>query len=781
MRKRTARPLHRSPRTSLAIGSVAAIVVASPLAVLVGEAPNNAVNHQAPGAIAPTKTVINSVSLNQLPTMALDLVRSGLAQAGVTLPPIDVSGIQLPDIPIQVPPGLIPPGLVPTETPTTSAAPAAPNPTPAAGSPNLPAGATDAAIKEITQSKPFSMVALTWDGLTDTTAYIRAKQPNGQWGQWFSADGTDGNATHRAGKQGTEPIWVGNTDAVQVAVTKNGQAERVKPATSAPAGGNAVPSTTPNAPALPTTSQPSSSLPTVSVAPGQIKQQAFTARQEPPAVPPAPPAPPAAPAAPAPNAAPAPGAPAPAPNAAPPPTSGAPAPTSGNGALQTVVNTLKAILIAPGTSPGDSSLGSSGPQGGKPPIISREQWGADESMRCSQPTYDPQLKAAVVHHSAGSNDYSPAQSAEIVRGIYAYHAQTLGWCDIGYNAVVDKYGQIFEGAYGGLDKNVEGTHTGGFNPDTVGVVMLGNLNDVPPTPAQIESTGRYLGWRLGLAGLNPTGTATLVSQGFDGSQYGAGESVTKPVISGHRDYDETDCPGNYGYEALDQIRQVAAGKLTLPMQPSPADPDSGTQNNLVDNNSAAPAPGGAGPATTTGAVPPAPNGPGAGTPSGPVLTPSDVGAIAAKWVELGGSNGQLGRALSAETVTPDGKATYANFQNGLIYWSATTGAQVIWGLIEKAWAALGFQNSPLGLPTGGETITGNLVSQTFQFGKLIFNTSTGIVSQVVQTYLNELQKNLKNPPASSTAPPAPAAPAPAPAAAPVPAPPAAPAPTVPAR
>jgi len=776
VRKRTARPqggfrrtrprrLHRSPRTSLAIGSVAAVVIASPLAILVGEAPQAAVNHQAPGAVAPSKTVINSISLNQLPTMALDLVRSGLAQAGVTLPPIDVSGIQLPDIPIQVPPGLIPPGLLPTETPTP-AAPVAPAPTPAAGSPNLPAGATDAAIKEISQSKPFSMVALTWDGITDTTAYIRAKQPNGQWGQWFSTDGTDGNAQHRAGTQGTEPIWVGNTDAVQVAVTKNGQAERVQPAATGPASGNAVPSTTPSAPAMP--SPAADSLPTVSVAPGQIKPQAFTARQEPPAAPPASPAP-----------------------AAPPATSGAPAPngaapaptTGGGGALQSVVNTLKAILISPGTSPGDGLLGSSGSKGGEPPIISREQWGADESMRCSQPTYDPQLKAAVVHHSAGSNDYSPAQSAEIVRGIYAYHAQTLGWCDIGYNAIVDKYGQIFEGAYGGLDKNVEGTHTGGFNPDTVGVVMLGNLNDVPPTPAQIESVGRYLGWRLGLAGLNPTGTATLVSQGFDGSQYGAGESVTKPVISGHRDYDNTDCPGNYGYQALDQIRQVAAGRLTLPMQPSPTDPDSGTQNNLLDNTSTAPNSTGTDPATTTGAVPPAPNQSGPGTPTGPVLKTSDLGAIAAKWVELGGSNGQLGRALSAETVTPDGKATFANFQNGLIYWSTTTGAQVIWGLIEKAWAALGFQNSPLGLPTGGETITGNLVSQTFQFGKLIFNTSTGIVSQVVQTYLNELQKNLQNPPASPPAPAAPAAPAPAPAAAPVPAPaPApAPAPTVPAR
>lgn len=69
--------------------------------------------------------------------------------------------------------------------------------------------------------------------------------------------------------------------------------------------------------------------------------------------------------------------------------------------------------------------------------------------------YDNGIHAAIIHHTAGSNDYSPEDSAEIVRAIYAYHTQTLGWCDIAYNALVDKYGQVFEGRAGGITKAVE--------------------------------------------------------------------------------------------------------------------------------------------------------------------------------------------------------------------------------------------------------------------------------------------------------------------------------------
>ncbi|MGK2259194.1 peptidoglycan recognition protein family protein [Gordonia polyisoprenivorans] len=238
----------------------------------------------------------------------------------------------------------------------------------------------------------------------------------------------------------------------------------------------------------------------------------------------------------------------------------------------TVLPELTATLLSP-----DSllSLGSSmlTTLSGGPQVISRAAWGADESIRCSQPTVSPTLSGAIVHHTAGSNDYTPQQSAEIVRGIYAYHARTLNWCDIGYNVLVDKYGQIFEGAFGGLDRNVEGTHTGGFNKNTVGVSMIGNLDEVAPSGQMLAAVGRFLKWRLNRAGLNPGATATLTSEYFSDSKFPPGTQTRLPVIAGHRDYNNTSCPGIQGYPALDQIRALAGAVApTAPESPAPDSP-----------------------------------------------------------------------------------------------------------------------------------------------------------------------------------------------------------------
>ncbi len=127
--------------------------------------------------------------------------------------------------------------------------------------------------------------------------------------------------------------------------------------------------------------------------------------------------------------------------------------------------------------------------------------------------YDNGVRAGIVHHTAGSNDYLPEDSAGIVRSIYEYHTRMLGWCDIAYNALVDKYGQVFEGRAGGMTRPVEGAHTGGFNQNTWGVAMIGDFDTVPPTPIQLRTTGRLLGWRLGLDQVDPLGTVALASAG----------------------------------------------------------------------------------------------------------------------------------------------------------------------------------------------------------------------------------------------------------------------------
>ena len=79
-----------------------------------------------------------------------------------------------------------------------------------------------------------------------------------------------------------------------------------------------------------------------------------------------------------------------------------------------------------------------------PPVRSRAAWGADESIRGATPAYAPAVKAVVVHHTASSNDYGPADVPALLRGFYAYHVRSRGWSDVGYNVLVDRFGTAIE-------------------------------------------------------------------------------------------------------------------------------------------------------------------------------------------------------------------------------------------------------------------------------------------------------------------------------------------------
>jgi uncharacterized protein with LGFP repeats len=193
-----------------------------------------------------------------------------------------------------------------------------------------------------------------------------------------------------------------------------------------------------------------------------------------------------------------------------------------------------------------------------PKIISRAQWGADESLRGEAPTYDNGIKAAVVHHSADENDYARQDSAAIVRAIYVHHTCNLGWSDIAYNALVDKYGQVFEGRFGGMTRAVQGTHTGGFNRNTWGVCLIGLFDAVRPTPVQVRTVGSLLGWRLAMDGIDPHDSVALTSDGGPYTYFAEGVAVSLPRIFAHRDVGNTDCPGDLGYDLMDQIRDIAA-------------------------------------------------------------------------------------------------------------------------------------------------------------------------------------------------------------------------------
>ncbi|WP_197520067.1 LGFP repeat-containing protein [Mycobacterium sp. E1386] len=457
-------------------------------------------------------------------------------------------------------------------------------------------------VREIGQNTPFSLVALTGD-LAGTSTRVRAKRPDGSWGPWYQTEyetaAPDGATTAGSleGPRGTDPVFVGTTTTVQIAVTRPIDA----PVTQAP-------------PAPPNETglgyKPAS------------REQPFG-------------------------------------------------------------QNISAVLISPPQAPVETQwTPPSGVlmPGQAPAIISRAQWGADESLRCGSPQYDNGIRAGVVHHTAGSNDYSPLESAGIVKAIYTYHSKTLGWCDIAYNALVDKYGQVFEGSAGGLTKAVEAFHTGGFNRNTWGVAMIGNFDDVPPTSIQLRTLGRLLGWRLGLDGVDPKGTVALESAGSHYTTFPAGSVATLPTIFTHRDVGNTDCPGNAAYALMDEVRDIASHFNDPPEE---------------------------------------------------LIKALQGGAIYEHWQAIGGMNSALGAPTSPED-SAEGDARYVTFARGAMYWSPETGPQPITGAIYDAWASLSYERGPLGLPTSAEIQEPLRITQNFQHGTLNYDRLTGNVTEVAE-------------------------------------------------
>lgn len=94
-------------------------------------------------------------------------------------------------------------------------------------------------------------------------------------------------------------------------------------------------------------------------------------------------------------------------------------------------------LVDPGKSAADRSLSAPGitdlahADTAMPAVYSRAQWGADESLRTWDPQYASTIKAATIHHTADSNDYTADQVPAIMRSIYRYQAVSRGWGDIG--------------------------------------------------------------------------------------------------------------------------------------------------------------------------------------------------------------------------------------------------------------------------------------------------------------------------------------------------------------
>ena len=227
---------------------------------------------------------------------------------------------------------------------------------------------------------------------------------------------------------------------------------------------------------------------------------------------------------------------------------------------------LRADLIEPGTSRADDAItggwqaSSASASTNRPPIVTRAEWGADESLRDKRLENNATVEVAFVHHTAGSNSYSRGESPAVVRGLYSYYVRSLGYADMGYNFLVDKYGTIYEGRAGSITEPVRSAATGGFNKNSLSIVAMGNFETAPASDAMVAGIAKVAAYRLSRFYRDPFGRKTLTAE-VGSSRYDAGEKARFRIISGHRDAGYTACPGGNLYRRLPDIRRLAARQM----------------------------------------------------------------------------------------------------------------------------------------------------------------------------------------------------------------------------
>ncbi|MEP6664935.1 MAG: N-acetylmuramoyl-L-alanine amidase, partial [Nocardioidaceae bacterium] len=342
---------------------------------------------------------------------------------------------------------------------------------------------------------------------------------------------------------------------------------------------------------------------------------------------------------------------------------------------------------------------------GMPTIITRRQWGADESLgdQCWSPRYGSAFKAVFIHHTAGSNTYSESESASVVRGIYAYHTQSRGWCDIGYNFLVDRFGNIYEGRDGGIRRPVRGAHAGDYNVNSTGISLMGTFETVSPSRAMKKSVVRLVTWRLGTAYHGGYGHPRINGKLF-------------ARISGHRDAMSTACPGQRAYDWLPRLRVDVNSSLDHFASPIKSRwLDQGGSRSALGPVRIGEAVARDGHHTTFrhGRMYSSVNGLFT-LKSGPLLT---------TYLRAGEVGGKLGYPTSKIRTPKNGYA--ANFQGGSIYWSPQTRGRILpRSAVLKRYRAEKQAFGPLGFPKTTIRASKDRSSARFQHGTITYDKKT---------------------------------------------------------
>ncbi|PTM60037.1 N-acetylmuramoyl-L-alanine amidase [Desmospora activa] len=208
----------------------------------------------------------------------------------------------------------------------------------------------------------------------------------------------------------------------------------------------------------------------------------------------------------------------------------------------------------------------------RPAIVSRAQWGADESLRYLPDgsedwprQYATSVTHLAVHHTDTPND-DPNPEARM-RSIYYYHAKTRGWGDIGYNAIIGSDGRIYEGRKGKdsevLTPGVVAAHAYSFNYGSFGVSLMGNYSEKKLPAAMRKSLIDLLVYQADLHKIDPLGKKDFVRNYEYNDPNVPRVDRDVPTLQGHKDFPRhsTACPGTYVHADLPNIRNDVKAKM----------------------------------------------------------------------------------------------------------------------------------------------------------------------------------------------------------------------------
>lgn len=391
----------------------------------------------------------------------------------------------------------------------------------------------------------FSLLGVTWsDALLafQGDASVRTRSmASGDWSDWQSLDlepsvaAGDPDVVAGRTRGGSRPLWVGESDGVEVRVASGGKTTGQLP------DGLRLTLIDPG--------------PTTNAARGSSRGQGGGARLVDPTE----------------SASPGPTPSATEPEQPPTPTAEA-SPTTPD--VAATPSSPSATTSTPSTSSPTASVAVTVPAGppsapaSMPAYISRAGWSADESLIKDKPVYGNTVNALFVHHTAHSagksNDYTCADAPRIVRSIYSYAVTGKMLSDIEYNFLLDKCGTLYEGRGGGVDRPVVGAHTPPFNTNYTAVAVIGDFGQAPVVDAARTKIAQLAAFKLGQYGRHPLEQFTTTAQGSN-DKVKIGQQVTMGRVSGHRDVQATVCPGNALYGQLPAIRAEAADVPATPV------------------------------------------------------------------------------------------------------------------------------------------------------------------------------------------------------------------------